>query len=73
MIIAGADKGNPFSPFPNEFEETSGQTTTDRKVATVDYIITTACTQSPRSTSPYELSASIGHHRLPSMNPKWRR
>ena len=73
MIIAGADKGNPFSPFPTEFGGSLDQTTTDRKIGTIDFIIAKAQAQSPRSTSPCELSVFIERRRLPPTKAKGRR
>jgi len=73
MITAGADKGNPFSPFPNGVEVGFGQTTTDRKISTVDFVAAKTFAHPPRSDGPIKLSAAIGLGRPLQTETKGRR
>lgn len=63
MIIAGANKENPFFPFPNEFYGNSGLATKTKKISIVDLIVANAFPQTPRPNCPIKLSASVDHCR----------
>ncbi len=73
MIIAGADKGNPLSPFPREFERSSGQTATSRKNSVAHFISGEAPARSTGRNSQVPLSVPFGRYPSPSAEAKVRR